>query len=212
MKLKRSPVHLLSLGVLVATSAMFGAAGSASAGLLAGSATNCSSGPMSQVFLPWGDLANYDLAPGGSFEAGAPSWSLSGGAAVTAGNESFYVGGTGDSSSLSLPDGSSATSPTFCVGIQNPTIRMFAVNTGSATSSLAVYVHFVGPLGLPLTTQIGTVSSTGSWQPTAQMPIVANLLTLLPGNMTPVSMTVVPQGSGGKWQIDDVYVDPFGRG
>jgi hypothetical protein len=212
VKLKRSPVHFLSLGLLVATSAIFGAAGSANAALLTGSATDCSSGPQSQVFSPWGDFANYDLAPGGSFESGAPSWSLRGGAGVTSGNETFYVDGAGDSSSLSLPGGSSATSPVFCVGIQNPSVRMFAVNSGSSNSTLSVNVNFVGPLGLPLSAPIGVVSSNGTWQPTGVMPIVVNLLTLLPGNMTPVSLTVTPHGSGGSWQIDDVYVDPWQRG
>jgi hypothetical protein len=89
---------------------------------------------------------------------------------------------------------------------------MFAVNSGSSNSTLSVNVNFVGPLGLPLSALIGVVSSNGTWQPTGVMPIVVNLLTLLPGNMTPVSLTVTPHGSGGSWQIDDVYVDPFGRG
>jgi hypothetical protein len=39
------------------------------------------------------------------------------------------------------------------------------------------------------------------------MPLVVNLLPLLPGEQTPVRFRFTPQGSA-NWQIDDVYVDP----
>src|SRR5215210_5880535 len=35
-----------------------------------------------QPFANWGDSNSYLLAPGGSFESGAPGWTLSGAAAV----------------------------------------------------------------------------------------------------------------------------------
>jgi hypothetical protein len=197
---------------LLAAVATFVSAAPANASLLAGSAQNCASAQESQIFLPWADPASYVLAPGGNFEAGAPTWSLSGGAATVAGNESFGVGGASDSQSLSLPGGSSATSPAMCVGIDKPDLRFFALNTGDPTSTLAVSVNYTGPLGLQLTTQIGTIANGGTWQPTLQDPILVNLLPLLPGNETPVSFTFTPQDSRGNWQIDDVYVDPMGRG
>jgi hypothetical protein len=42
------------------------------------------------------------------------------------------------------------------------------------------------------------------------MPIGVNLLPLLPGNYTAVAFRF--RASGGDWQIDDVYVDPYCRG
>jgi hypothetical protein len=39
------------------------------------------------------------------------------------------------------------------------------------------------------------------------MPIVANLLPLLPGSRTPVSFRVT--ATSGSWKIDDFYVDPY---
>jgi hypothetical protein len=44
------------------------------------------------------------------------------------------------------------------------------------------------------------------------MPVIANLLPLLPGELTPVRFRFTPVGLGAAWQIDDVYVDPFRAG
>lgn len=207
MKLVR--LFRLPVGLLAAASTVFALSGSAQAALLTGSATNCTNGPAAQVFAPWNDTANYDLVPGGAFESGDPGWSLNAGASVTSGNESFYVHNAGDTQSLSLPAGSYASSPTFCVGVKDPSVRLFAENTGDPNASLGVVLNFVGPLGLPLSVQIASVGAGSTWAPTPILPILVNLLTLLPGNQTPVSLTFVP--NGGSWQIDDVYVDPMGR-
>ena len=209
--MKLSRLFRLPLGMTAVAATVFAGAGSANAALLTRSATDCNAGPDAQVFLPWGDQSNYDLVPGGAFQAGDPSWTTNGGAGVFSGGEPWNVSNSASGASLSLPDSSSATSPTFCVGIQDPTVRLFAQNTGSSNSTLAVDVNFWGPLGIPLSAQIGSISGDSTWQPTSIMPILVNLLTLLPGNETPVSLTFVPHGSGGNWQIDDVYVDPFGR-
>ena len=61
-----------------------------------------------QVFRPWNDSAYYMLSPGGSFEAGAPAWTLTGHATVVAGNESFYIHSPSDRRSLSIPAASGA--------------------------------------------------------------------------------------------------------
>ena len=196
---------------ILATLAPMVMSATAHASLLAGNGQNCGTPVSSQVFLPWADVANYYMLPGGNFENGAAGWTLTGGSGVVAGNESFDVGGASDSNSLSLPAGSSATSPTTCVGIANPDIRYFAQNTGDPTSTLQVSVNYVGPLGVSESAVIGQIAAPNSWQPTLQDPILVNLLPLLPGNLTPVSFTFTPQGAGGNWQIDDVYVDPWGR-
>jgi hypothetical protein len=49
----------------------------------------------------------------------------------------------------------------------------------------------------------------GKWQPTLPVPVVVNLLTVVPDLRT-VSFAFTPVG-GATWQIDDVYVDPSAR-
>ncbi len=118
----------------------------------------------------------------------------------------------GDSQSLKLPSGSSAKSATMCVGIEHPTLRLFARNTGSPLSALKVEVHFEDALGNARSLPIGLVAAGSSWQPTQPMLIGVNLLALLlPGEQTPVAFEFTPVGFGGNWRIDDVYVDPYRR-
>src|SRR5436190_16776021 len=85
----------------------------AASGLLlavgASSAQACSYSGAKQVYSPWQDSRNYVLAPDGGFESGASGWSLRNGARAVGGNESFYIHGSADDSSLALPDGSVAT-------------------------------------------------------------------------------------------------------
>jgi len=59
---------------------------------------------------------------------------LEGGAAVAAGNEPFGVHG-GGSSALSLPAGSSATSPVSCIDLNYPTFRFMAVQEQAAADA-----------------------------------------------------------------------------
>ena len=204
--------RLLPAG-LIASAALFISAVPAQAGVLAGSAQDCQSQSLYQTFLPWNDLASYELAPDGQFASGGAGWSLSSGAQTVAGGDGYSLNGAAPAAnSLSLPAGSSATSPTMCVGISNPDLRFFAVNTGDATSTLNVSVNWIGPNSTQETTQIGAFTANGTWEPMPIDPIIVNLLPLLPNNMTPVSFTFTPSGSAGAWQIDDVWVDPWGGG
>lgn len=164
-----------------------------------------------QVFRPWGDQHSYVLAPDGGFEAGGQGWLLSGGAATVAGNESFNLDGAGDSRSLSLPAGSSAVSPPICMSIDTPIIRLFARNGGDSNSGLRVEAVY-SLLGLVHTKAISTVYAGPSWAPSQQLSTVLSLSTLV-GTLIPSSIQVriTPVGSGGNWQVDDLYVDPFAR-
>ncbi len=209
--LRRRSFLRLPLGLL-SCAAAFAVAAPAQAGVLLSTAPSCSSETLSQPFQPWFDYSSYTAVPGGAFESGQAGWSLSGGAAVTPGNESYHLNGATDSSSLSLPDGSSATAPSMCVGINNPTVRFMARNGGSPFSSLRVDVLFEDALGNLHSAPIASVAGGSSWQPTLPLPVVVNLLTLLPGNETAIAFRFSPQGTGGDWHVDDVYVDPWGRG
>jgi hypothetical protein len=183
---------------------------SASAGVLVPSAGSCDAQTLSQPFARFLDPAQYTLVPGGAFESAGPGWQLSGGASVAGGNESYRVHGAGDTQALHLPAGASAVSPAMCVGIGNPTLRLFARRTSGgllSLSTLRVDVLFRDNLGLLSSLPIGLVAGGSSWSPTLPMLVVANLLPLLPGEETPVAFRLTAQGAS--WEADDVYVDPW---
>jgi hypothetical protein len=177
----------------------------------AGIAQACPYQGAEQVFKPWGDSSSYVLAPDGGFEAGGAGWSLNGGAKVGGGNESFFLNDGADSRSLSLPTGSSAVSPAICMSIDTPHFRLLARNTGNPAATLRVEATY-SLLGLVRTRTVGTVSGGSSWAPTQQVSTVLTLSTVV-GTLIPsaIQIRITPVGSGGNWQVDDVYVDPFAR-
>jgi hypothetical protein len=185
----------------------------ANAGILVNteSAKNCTTQVLEQPFKRWLDYFSYTLVPGGNFESGAPAWTLSK-AKVVSGNETFYVRSAKDSRSLSLGASGVATSRPVCVGLEHPTLRFFARNSGLLTSTLSVEVLFETSLGAVVSAPIGVVTAlTTKWQPTLPLPTVANLLPLLPNEKTAVAFRFRAIGLGGNWQIDDVFVDPRKR-
>ena len=197
----------------IALAALALGASSANAGVLVSSAGSCDPQTLSKPFTPWLDYANYTPLSGGDFESGAAGWALSGGSAVAGGNESYYVAGSDDTKSLTVPSGGSATSPTMCVGIEHPTIRFFAKrNSGGllGLTTLRVDVLFESNLGLISSLPIGVVTPSSSWQPTLPMTVLASLLPLLPGEHTPVAFRFTSM-LGGNWSIDDIQVDPYSR-
>jgi len=168
-------------------------------------AAGCPEQPLDRVFLPWLDVAWYTQAPNGGFESGGSGWSLERGASVVDGNEPYSVGGSGDASSLALPPGGSATSAPMCVGIEHPTLRFFARNTGDPTSLLTVSV-VRGDLALP----VGLITARSRWAPTPVVPVVLNLLSLFGDQQVAFRFTAAD--GRGEWTIDDVYVDPYKKG
>jgi hypothetical protein len=163
----------------------------------------------SQPFARWGDTNNYTLVSGGTFEAGSLPWGLFWGANVAAGNESYYVHAGSDHNSLSLPNGSSATSMAVCASIYHPTVRLFVANTGSASSRLRVEALYPALLGGVQAARLGELSGTSTWQPSPALQLgVTNLLATLSLQQTAIAYRFTPQGTGGQWRIDDVYLDP----
>ena len=132
-----------------------------------------------QPFLPWLDPARYVLAPGGAIETGTNTWQLSGAAAIVPGNEPYKVHDLADDESLSLPPGSAALTRRVCLGLTDPTIRFFALNTGSPLATLKVEVLFRDGLGALLgRATIATLTAFPEWQPTAAIPVLANATVL----------------------------------
>jgi hypothetical protein len=181
-------------------------------GVFAGSASAaCNYTGAEQVFKPWGDQHNYVLAPDGGFESGGAGWSLSRGAAVVAGNESYFLNDAADKASLSLPAGSTATSPPICMQLDTPIFRLLARNTGDPSSKLRVEATY-SLLGLVRTNVVNTVTAGSSWAPAQQMSPVLGLSTII-GTLIPssIQIRITPLDNRGQWQVADLFVDPFAR-
>ena len=179
--------------------------------VFAGSAQACSYSGAEKVFGPWGDQRSYVLAPDGGFEAGGSGWQLNRGATVVAGNESYYLNDAADSKALSLPAGSSAVSPPVCMAIDTPSFRLVARNTGNPSSQLRVEANYK-LLGLIRTKTVGTFQAGSTWAPTQSVSTVLTLSTIV-GTLIPsaIEIRITPLDSSGRWQVDDVYIDPFRR-
>lgn len=191
------------LAALVATFATLAVASLAVFTTGSSAATSCP-GTIEYPFRPWADPAAYVLAEGGDFE-GRTSWRVSGAKTVN-GNEPYKVHRPTDSKSLSIPSGGTALSAAICVGLGDPTVRLFA--TGPLGSALKVEVIYETALGV-VTQPVAVVAGTRGWGPTAPLPFLANVtgLASLDGLTSTVRFRFT--AIGGSWKIDDVYVDPW---
>jgi hypothetical protein len=169
--------------------------------------------PDGRPFLQWLDIAQYGLVDNGHLER-TDGWTLTGGAKLVAGNEPYFVHSRGDSRSLSLPRGSSATTPWTCMGVLDPTLRFFAVNSGSPLSLLAVEALLRDATGRQRALPIAALPGLPWWLPTLPLPVLQNVTGLLQldGLTTEVAFRFTPTSGllwAGAWRIDDVYVDPW---
>jgi hypothetical protein len=198
-----------AVAAVIATIASAAFASTASAGLVTASASSCDDPAIEQPFARWGDKAGYKPLRDGGFEADGAGWTLAGGADVVSGNESYDVGGADDRRSLVLPAGSRAVSPFTCVGLNEPTLRLFAKRRSGLLTTLGVEMQVQTSLGLSVWLPVLPGDLGGSsWHPTLTMPLLANLLTLSGTDRTSVRFRFTPLLLG-SWQIDDVYVDPY---
>jgi len=177
----------------------------------------CPQATLSQPFTQFGDSSWYQLAPAGSFEAGAPGWvAQSGllglvqdGASVGAGNESYNL--VPGSHSLVVKAGSTAVSPFFCVSSEYPTFRFLARQPGGASASpLNVSLRWVNVLGVGVETGAGSLKSYGAWSPSPVLRLGESVPLWMPGSTLQVQL-VFRAGSGGSWSVDDVFLDPYRR-
>jgi hypothetical protein len=171
----------------------------------------CQTPPISAPFSQWGDSNDYFLAPGGSFEGTADQvgWTLSN-ATLTSGNEPFLVNDSGDSQSLTIASGGSATSPFFCVDNTMSSLRFFAqqVSAGGGLRVQALVQTSSGVTTEPLARLLD--GSTPAWAPTD--PIATDFSGLADGQTLTVALRFTVRSSTASWQIDDVYVDPYRSG
>ncbi len=156
-----------------------------------------------KAFQLFGDYANYSFAPGGSFEAGATGWSLSG-AYVTTKNENLGIfAGT---KSLYIKDNGRVVSPWFCVTPDHPTFR---------------YVTYGGEIEMEIDYKVITESdiddklvgetngSSTKWGPSAIHPLALEIpdYKLVKG----VVARIVFEAEDNVY-VDNVLVDPYRRG
>lgn len=162
-------------------------------------------GSNSYPFAKFNDSHAYYGFTNNGFESGSNGWSLSG-AYVGYGNEPWYANGWG-SHSLVLPPGASATSPSFCINLLDPSLRAFAKSAG-ANGDLQVQVLFRGLTGN--LTGILNVDQLhpgdySTWQPTDR---VSSALAL-PLLTSYAQIRVTSAARSGNWQLDDAFVDPY---
>jgi hypothetical protein len=178
-------------------------------GLAPGAQAACTPS-LSQKFLSWNDAGWYTLALGGAMES-STGWTLSK-ASIVSGNEPWYVTSKTNTRSLSVPSGATATSPYMCVDTGYPYFRLFARNAGSTSSKLKVEVLYKDPSGavkaLPTS---GISSSNTSWQLSPRLGLASGQVALKADGTGLVAFRFSPMDTVGKWQIDDVYVDPHRR-
>ncbi len=170
----------------------------------AATAKTCPEPTLVQPFVKWTDSNYYQLVAGGSFEAGETPWTLSGGAKVASGSETYAVTGKLGNSSLDLPQGSSAQSPFTCVEPNDRTFRLFARSEGKQAAVLVsvVYQTYLGEISLP----VGNAVARSSWEPTAAFHTGVLIGALLSEGSVHVALRFT--AASGVARIDDVYIDP----
>ncbi|MGD0453733.1 MAG: hypothetical protein ABSB69_09040 [Solirubrobacteraceae bacterium] len=191
--------------LVIAVTACLVVLGSSAASALAAAPEGCASGPTSTPFERFGDSAEYSLVQGGSFESGAPGWSLTN-SAVAAGNESYEV--EGGTQSLAIQPGGVAVSPAMCVSTADPTFRFFARRTSGSWGVLNVILRWTDSSGATHDTTVASLQAGTSWTPTPILELASALPLWQSGSTLNVKLVFQPERYGGAWAIDDVYIDP----
>lgn len=159
-----------------------------------------------QPFAQFGDNNSYFGFANNGFENGTGGWSVSG-SSVTSGNEPWNVNGAG-SNSLSIGPGGTAFSPRVCTALLAPAWRMFAKSNG-ANGGLRAQIVFYGLLGnITGLLNVTSFDSSGytSWEPSTNVPSILSLPLLT----VSAQLRLTNTGTSGTWQVDDVFVDPYG--
>ena len=165
----------------------------------------CAAPTLLKPFARFNDNKPYFLVPGGDFESAAKGWTLTRSSVTSGGFESGHA--------LRLDSGESATSTIVCVGKGYPRFRFFARNTGSRKAGLAVETIYLNRDLQARITRTKTLKMGSKWAPTRRLPLPVGLTGVAAtGEKAPIAFRFTALGRGGKWHIDDVYVDPYARG
>jgi hypothetical protein len=171
-------------------------------------AADCGAAPSTQVFLPWGDAANYTLAPGGDLSS-TDGWSLNKQAIVTSGADPF----SGAQQSLQLTKGAEAATPAMCVNLDNPTIRFFTRDQGgNGKANLKVDVLYEDFDGHVKHLTVAKLKAGETWAPSMVVPMYMNMLAQASATgMTAVAFKFKAEGlqKNETLSISSLYVDPY---
>ena len=174
----------------------------------------CSERTIEKPFAAWDDNADYFLIKEGNLGSDAIyDWNFGGGELVAQNNPNSLH--PEEESSLSLSEGDSAESPMTCVTVDDPTMRFFVRNTGAETGTLNVEAVYLDENYEEQTYHLGTLTSEDAgdeWAPSPVLELAAPLVELLDDGETPIALRFTADGEGGSWLVDDVYVDPYGKG
>jgi hypothetical protein len=173
--------------------------------------TVCQSGDIEHPFASWDDTNDYFLAYEGDVGVG-DAWDL-GGAQIVGENNPYSAHPT-PAASVKVDAGESATTTNVCVAIDDPTMRFFARDVGAGSGVLHVDVIYQDEVGNDHTVEIGQLdaSAGGDWAPSPVIDLSAPLVDVLGSGYTPVQFRFRADGAGSSWLVDDVYVDPYGKG
>ena len=170
-------------------------------------AADCGFDAASQVFLPWGDLADYSLVPQGDLN-NTSGWTFKN---VTLSTEHDPV--TDAAGSLLFTKGDSeAVTPAMCVNLDNPTLRLFLADRGgNGKAHLDVKAIYEGLDGTAHDLTLAKLKVGPTWEPSLVMPIGINMLSVASSSgWTPVAFEFDVHGlqKGETFSLGGVYVDP----
>lgn len=155
-----------------------------------------------KAFAAFGDQADYAFAPGGTFEQGAPGWSLKE-AQVVNGNETagVYAG----SKSLFIKDRGRAVSPWFCVTADHPHFRYVA---RGGEIEMEIDYKLVGDDDID-DDLVGETNAPSRWTASQQHELASEI----PSSKLSrgVVARIIFEAEDDVW-VDNVLVDPYRRG
>ncbi len=166
----------------------------------------CPSTPTSAALAQFGDNAAYSLLSGSTFESGAQGWSLTN-AEVLSGE-----GANGDANALAIEPDGVAVSPAFCVSPEDMSFRFFARQSGGGdgpVAALKVSLRWTVGYGFHKEADVASLQAGSSWTLSPALQL-ASLLPLWTWDRT-LNVKLVFQPTGGSFEIDDVYIDPYSR-
>ena len=169
-------------------------------------AAECGFGAPSQIFLPWGDDADYSLIPHGDLAD-----------TTRAGRSRTSPSRTRTTRSCRgqvapLRKGGEAVTPVMCVNVEHPTMRLFLADRGgNGKAHLEVKVLYEDLDGHAKDLTVARLKVDDRWQPSVSVPIGVNRLSVASASgWTPVAFEFKVHGlqKGETFVLGGVYVDP----